>query len=153
MNYENKTILIADDDQDVLDSLSLRCERLGVTVVTVDNATDAINVAKIVRTDIFCVDLELPTQNGIAAGEWFSTNDELRTTPIVFLGEKTVDVGSQRANGTPRYFLSKSTNIWNELEPLLLELLDSDTAERSHETDRQDLPTQVSQCFRNALSY
>ena len=137
MTLENKTILIADDDKELLAVLSRRCEGLGATVVTVDDATDAINVANIVRPDVICLDVDMPSGNGLAVGELFTSNENFRTTPIIILTGKTDHETQQRCHGLAAYYIPKSTNVWNALEPLLIELL------RDDDTDQNNLAQQA----------
>lgn len=121
---EKQIILIAEDDEDLLSILELRCKGIGLEVVTVGNALDALNAATQKRPDIICMDVELPGGNGLAAAEMFVSDDRFSSIPLIIItGKKDTDV-ERRCHELPAYYVPKSSTTWERLEPLLRELLE-----------------------------
>jgi DNA-binding response OmpR family regulator len=68
-------LLIADDNRDIADSLALLLERQGFEVRVAYDGQQAIDAARLVRPDVFIVDLVMPTLDG------FQVAKQLRAMP------------------------------------------------------------------------
>ena len=69
-----KTILLIDDDDDFLRALTQRCESIGLEVEQTRNLlTATLKTAKHVP-DIICVDVQMPTGNGLSYCEALATD-------------------------------------------------------------------------------
>jgi len=60
-----KKVLIADDEQDILDILQFNLEAEGFTVETANNGVVAIEKAKSFQPDLIILDVMMPGKTGI----------------------------------------------------------------------------------------
>jgi two-component system, OmpR family, alkaline phosphatase synthesis response regulator PhoP len=81
----NKTILIADDEADILEILSFNFSGEGYQVVTAVNGNIAIEQAKKQNPDLIILDMMMPGKTGVEVCEMLRAQPEFATTIIVFL--------------------------------------------------------------------
>ena len=84
-----KTILIADDDADLVNILVTRCRLLGLNVLCAHDAFDALSLARSERPDMICLDVEMPAGNGLSVCEMLCFDESCRTIPIAILTGQT----------------------------------------------------------------
>ena len=65
MAIKNKTILIVDDDADLVAILTVRCKRLGFNTLSAHNLLSAVSQLDFQSPDLLCVDVGLETGNGL----------------------------------------------------------------------------------------
>lgn len=119
------TILIADDDRQLVGILSIRCRRLGIEV---EQAYDALAALKSMwrRTpDLVILDVNMPTGSGLNACEIFSSDPAWATIPVIVLTGRTDPETIIRCHQLCAYYVPKDGDVWSHIEPLLLELLGS----------------------------
>jgi two-component system alkaline phosphatase synthesis response regulator PhoP len=87
MNIKKK-ILIADDEQDVLDFLRFTFETNGYEVGTAVDGIQAIKLAKLFMPDIFLLDIMMPNFEGTSVCEYFKGSEDFMHIPVVFLTAK-----------------------------------------------------------------
>jgi two-component system alkaline phosphatase synthesis response regulator PhoP len=80
-----KKILIADDEQDILEILKFNLEKEGYLVTTAKNGVEAIEKAKIIHPDLIILDIMMPLKNGIDTCQQLRTIPEFKNTLITFL--------------------------------------------------------------------
>lgn len=132
---DGKTILIADDDKDLLRLLRTRCEQLGLNVVTTGDAMTALTSVEKVTPDLVCLDVNMPAGNGLSVAEMIVTNETLRDTPVIMItGERDHDI-EKRCCAMAVYYVPKCENTWLRLRPLICELLQVDECETSDAID------------------
>lgn len=85
MNY---TILIAEDDNDIVKLLKLYLESSGYRVLTVDNGLSAFELIKNERIDLAVVDIMMPKMDGY---ELIKKTREVKNIPILILSAKNQD--------------------------------------------------------------
>lgn len=72
----NKTVLIVDDDADILASVSFAVEQAGYNVLTANNGEDGLALAKANKPDLAILDMMMPKRSGFlvieALGEEYS---------------------------------------------------------------------------------
>ena len=119
-----KTILIADDDEDLVQALSVRCELMGLNVITADDATEALNVCDLQDPDLVCLDINMPGGNGLAACEMLTTDEYRREVPVIILTGRFDEDTIRRCHSLSAYYVAKSDDVWARVEPLICELLD-----------------------------
>jgi DNA-binding response OmpR family regulator len=61
---EGYTVLIVDDDQDILESFDLAMRAEGATTVTAEDGTEAVSVALKSQPDAVILDMMLPKRSG-----------------------------------------------------------------------------------------
>jgi CheY-like chemotaxis protein len=60
-----KTVLVADDEDDIRDLIAFRLQSVGYDVVTADNGHDALAVARRRLPDLMVLDVNMPGLDGI----------------------------------------------------------------------------------------
>jgi len=78
-----RTVLVAEDDEDVRLLLTTRLGARGYRVVEASDGQETLELAKVVRPDIVLMDLQLPRLNGFAVARFLRQTDSLRSVPIV----------------------------------------------------------------------
>ncbi len=80
-----KTILVVDDEKDLLDLIEYNLKKEGYEVLKADNGLDGISLTKQKVPDLIILDVMMPHMNGIEVCEVLRKNENLHKTPIVFL--------------------------------------------------------------------
>jgi CheY-like chemotaxis protein len=123
-----KQDLVADDDDDMLQMLSQRCSSLGYSVIGVNNALDAINVIHRVMPDLVCLDVCMPSGSGLSVCEMMAADEGLRKIPVIILTGRGDESTIRRCHDLLVYYVQKSADTWQRIEPLMRELLQIDAA-------------------------
>ncbi len=119
----SRTIVIADDDVDLVDLLTQRCTHLGCSVIGVHNAIDALNVIHHAMPDLVCIDVNMPAGNGLSVCEMMATDERLRSIPVIVLSGACDEQTIRRCHDMLIYYVEKNADVWSRLEPLVDELL------------------------------
>jgi len=85
LNMDKKTILIVDDEEDVLMVLEEGLSEEEYHIITADNGKDAVEMAKSEHPDIIILDVLMPGMDGGEVARTLATNPETKDIPIVFL--------------------------------------------------------------------
>ena len=80
-----KKVLIADDEQDILDILQFNLEAEGFTVETANNGVIAIEKAKSFKPDLIILDVMMPGKTGIEVCSALRLLPAFKSTLIIFL--------------------------------------------------------------------
>ena len=98
-------LLVADDDEDILQLLSFRLERAGYEIVQARNGNDALRLASELRPALAVLDVMMPGLNGYEVTRELRRNEETRTMPIILLTAKAQasDVSQGMAAGADDY--------------------------------------------------
>jgi two-component system alkaline phosphatase synthesis response regulator PhoP len=80
-----KKVLIADDEQDILDILQFNLEAEGFTVETANNGVMAIEKAKLFQPDLIILDVMMPGKTGIEVCSALRLLPTFKSTLIIFL--------------------------------------------------------------------
>ena len=78
-------VLVADDDEDILQLLSFRLERAGYETVQARNGSDALRLATELRPVLAVLDVMMPGLTGLEVTRALRRNDETRAMPIILL--------------------------------------------------------------------
>jgi CheY-like chemotaxis protein len=119
-----KTIVVADDDQDMLQLLSQRFSSLGCSVIGIDNALEAINVISRHKPDLVCIDVGMPSGSGLSVCEMMASDEQLRKIPIIVLTGRSDGETIRRCHDMLVYYVQKSADTWERIAPLACELID-----------------------------
>jgi DNA-binding response OmpR family regulator len=131
-----KKILIADDDCDLVHALAVRCRRLGLNVSCAHDAFSALSLVKTERPDMVCLDVDMPSGNGLSVCEMLSTDESCRSLPIAILTGKTDPATIMRCHSLCAYYVEKCPDVWGRIEPLIKELLfDPDTSRSGNDIE------------------
>ncbi len=87
MTHETKarTILIADDEPDILEIINYNLLTEGYNVVTAKNGNEAIEMAKVHKPDMVILDVMMPGKTGFEVCKILRTLPEFENTIILFL--------------------------------------------------------------------
>lgn len=85
MNYK---ILVAEDDEDIVELLTLYLSNEGYEVLAANNGEDALRIAKETRVDLAVLDIMMPKMNGY---ELTKKLREVSNLPILILSAKNQD--------------------------------------------------------------
>lgn len=85
------TLLIVDDEPDILEFLTYNLEKEGYNVVAAENGQEAIASAKAVNPDLILLDIMMPEMDGIEACRELRAMPEFKHTLIAFLTARSED--------------------------------------------------------------
>lgn len=86
-------ILIADDDRDLLTSLSVRLEAEGYEVLCVQDSYQAVEQARKAQPDVLILDINMPAGDGFSVQDRVNKMIGLNGIPVICLtGERSVRV-------------------------------------------------------------
>ena len=92
MRYEDKeTILLVDDEEDILEFLSYNLRKEGYRVYVADNGLDALDIAPRIEPDLIILDIMMPQMDGVKVCEELRKNSKLDDTYIAFLTARNED--------------------------------------------------------------
>lgn len=84
----NKTILVVDDEKDIVDLLKYNLEKESYTVITANDGKSAIDKAS-QKPDLILLDIMMPGYDGFEVCKYIRKNPQLSSIPIIFLTAKS----------------------------------------------------------------
>lgn len=97
---DKKTILVVDDEQDLLDLIEYNLRKEGFDVLKAEDGKEGIDMAHEHHPDLILLDIMMPKMDGLEAVEVIRNDDELKHIPLIFLtargDEKTEVEGLNR---------------------------------------------------------
>lgn len=102
MNWSEFKILLADDENDILEFLSYNLRNEGFQIFTASNGEEAVAKTNQIRPHLVLMDVMMPEMNGIEACEKIRSNPELENTLVAFLtarGEDYSQIAGFEAGG------------------------------------------------------
>ncbi len=91
MDKSKYTILLVDDEEDILDFVGYNLRKEGFTVITSLNGRDALQIAKREIPQLVLLDLMMPEMDGIETCQELKRYPELKDTIIVFFTARSED--------------------------------------------------------------
>jgi len=85
MKYKKELILIADDDEDILNLVKEILEKHGYATVLAKNSEEAISKVKKLKPDLVILDLRFPVLGGLEVCKIIRSNPEISSIPILML--------------------------------------------------------------------
>ena len=85
MPDDTPTVLVVDDEEDLLDLLRYNFEQGGFRTVTARDGVEALEVAEAVQPDVVVLDIMMPRMDGLETCRRLRQDARLRTTPILML--------------------------------------------------------------------
>tara|TARA_Y100000766_G_C18836815_1_gene570871 strand:+ start:58 stop:732 length:675 start_codon:yes stop_codon:yes gene_type:complete len=82
---DSLTILLVDDEKDILEFLSYNLEKEGFTVFTANNGSKGLELAKKYNPDLIILDVMMPEMDGIETCQNIRNIKELDNTLVIFL--------------------------------------------------------------------
>ncbi|MBN1830235.1 MAG: response regulator transcription factor [Deltaproteobacteria bacterium] len=86
------TILVVDDERDIVDLVSYNLEKEGYLVLQAFDGEEAIRLAKTKKPDLVILDLMLPGIQGMEVARILRKNGTTALTPIIMLTAKTDEI-------------------------------------------------------------
>lgn len=80
-----QTILVVDDEKDLLDLIEYNLKKEGFAVLKAENGEEGIEIAREHKPDLVLLDIMMPKMDGLEAVEIMRDDDELKSIPIIFL--------------------------------------------------------------------
>ena len=102
MNWSDYTILLVDDEKDILEFLSYNLRHEGFHITTASNGREAVSAAAETSPDLILMDVMMPEMDGIQACEEIRTMKHLEHTLLAFLtarGEDYSQIAGFEAGG------------------------------------------------------
>lgn len=130
MNMNVPRILIADDDHDLAEVLAIHARALGLDVRTAHDAQTALDRAREFQPDVACLDVNMPGGNGLSVGEMLANDEKLSAIPIIIMTGRSDAETVRRCQTLRAYYVPKSSDMWQRIEPLLYELFDLEPGQR-----------------------
>ncbi|MBN2473912.1 MAG: response regulator [Pirellulales bacterium] len=118
-----KTVLIADDDRDLVEVLAERCRRLGLDVLAAHDAMTTLALVRQEHPDLACIDVNMPSGSGFGVCEMLESDEELSPMPVIMLTGRADEETIRRCHAMCVYYVLKSHDVWQRVEPILCELL------------------------------
>jgi len=120
----NATVLLADDDIDCLRLMALRCQSLGLRVLTASDGMDAL--ASVIRNspDLLVLDINMPGGDGFSVAEKLMRDPKIPPTPVVFCSGGSDPTTLARCKDIGAHYVTKGGESWAQLRSIICHLLD-----------------------------
>ena len=96
MSDDPRTVLVADDDEDILQLVSFRLERAGYTVVTAADGQQALTAAREHRPDLAVLDVMMPGLNGYEVTRQLRSDPATAAIPVILLTARVQEADVSR---------------------------------------------------------
>ncbi len=96
MSDEPRTVLVADDDEDILQLVSFRLERAGYTVVTAADGQQALAAARQHQPDLAVLDVMMPGLNGYEVTRQLRADLATAGIPVILLTARVQEADVSR---------------------------------------------------------
>ena len=118
-----KTILIADDDSDLADVLTMRCRELGMRALVAYDGLTALTLLDEQSPDLVCLDVNMPYGSGLGVCEMLAPDEALASIPVIVLTGRSDEETIRRCQSMGAHYVLKSRDVWQQIEPLIHALL------------------------------
>jgi DNA-binding response OmpR family regulator len=85
LDGEQKTILVADDDKDLVMALSIRLRAAGYNVISAHDGEEAYELASKNKPDLIILDVRMPAGGGFSSIDRMKHSLTTRNIPVIFL--------------------------------------------------------------------
>ena len=82
---DGRSILVVDDDPDVLTTVRMAFEAAGASVNTANDGNKAVDMAKRLNPDLIVLDMMMPKRSGFLVMESIKPNKDAGTRPFVIM--------------------------------------------------------------------
>lgn len=86
-----KTVLVVDDENDIIQLIRYNLEREGFRVESAANGNEALQKANDVRPDLILLDIMLPGKDGYEVIKNLNQNEKTTNIPVIFLTAKSAE--------------------------------------------------------------
>ena len=120
---KHRKILVVDDDRQFAETIALRCRSHGWSAETATTPLEAVVSMVSQPPDLLCLDVNLPTANGLDMCEYLARNATVPQRPVIILTGQTDSDTIRRTSRLQAHYVRKTTDLWQRLKPLMEELL------------------------------
>jgi len=85
LKKKSATILVVDDEPDLVDTIKTRLEWHKFSVETASNGRQGIELAEQIKPDLILLDCNMPVMSGLEMLERLRQNKKLRKVPVIML--------------------------------------------------------------------
>lgn len=96
MSDDPRTVLVADDDEDILQLVSFRLQRAGYTVVTAADGPQALAAAREHKPDLAVLDVMMPGLNGYEVTRQLRADAATAQIPVILLTARVQEADVSR---------------------------------------------------------
>lgn len=96
MSDDPRTVLVADDDEDILQLVSFRLQRAGYTVVTASDGPQALAAAREHQPDLAVLDVMMPGLNGYEVTRQLRADEATAQIPVILLTARVQEADVSR---------------------------------------------------------
>lgn len=82
---DQKTILVVDDEQDLLDLIEYNLKKEGFDVLQAADGIEGIEITRTRRPDLVLLDIMMPKMDGLEVVDRMRSDKDLKQIPIIFL--------------------------------------------------------------------
>lgn len=86
-----RTILLIDDEEDVLTFLGYNFTKLGFEVLKAMDGAEAFRIMKVFKPEIIICDILMPVMGGVEFCDKIKQDPQLKEIPLIFLSASTDD--------------------------------------------------------------
>lgn len=108
---EQKTILVVDDEPDVLIYLTALFEDNGFDTMEAEDGIKALELARSSKPDLITLDITMPEQSGFKTYRYLKSDIELKSVPVIIITAMGENIGNVINKFTgfpqPEGFMSK----------------------------------------------
>ena len=137
-----KRILIADDDEALVDALARRCQALGLVVERAYDGISALRTIAAWEPNLVILDVNMPSGSGLSVCEMIGQDSFLKSIPIIRLTGRSDVETIAACNRLDAVYLPKGPNVWSQLEPLLVDRLKIAQARPAEEKQAEEVQTE-----------
>jgi CheY-like chemotaxis protein len=116
---ERRSVLLIDNDVDFLAALDIRCQFLGMEVRQAATLLAAAAAIEDRLPDVICLDVDLPTGNGLQFCRMLHDDSRTESIPVVILTGQGKPEVHRCCHELGALHVPKTSGMWAALEPLL----------------------------------
>jgi DNA-binding response OmpR family regulator len=96
MSEGTPTVLVADDDEDILELVAFRLERAGYEVITARDGSEALAAARERLPDLAVLDVMMPGLTGYDVTRELRSDEATRAIPVILLTARVQEADVNR---------------------------------------------------------
>jgi CheY-like chemotaxis protein len=112
MPPRNKTLIVAEDDSNVLMSMCIVLERLGYDAIPAENGIEVMRLLRIISPDAITLDLRMPLLDGVDTLRMIKGSEQYKNIPVIMVsGHSNTEVVKECEGLGCVCFLPKPTGM------------------------------------------
>ncbi len=112
MLFRNKTVVVAEDDCNLLMSLCIVLERLGYDAIPAENGVEVMQILRILSPDAITLDLNMPILGGLETLKLIKEDERYKNIPVIVVsGESQSETIEECRNLGCAAFLQKPAGM------------------------------------------